>query len=119
MEFIHKVLDEELKKQESAVYLDDVLLYHEMQLKNRATNIRLLEQFDHWGLKLSWKKCQIETTKVDFLGFTFSKELHIPQDSKIKAIQEWETPTKLKELQSFLGFINFYQTFIPNHAEIT
>ena len=71
------------------------------------------------GTKLSWKKCQIETTKVDFLGFTFSKEQCIPQDSKIQAIQEWKVPTKLKELQSFLGFINFYRTFIPNLAEIT
>jgi len=28
---------------------------------------------------------------------------------KIKAVKEWKTPTKVKNVKSFLGFANFYQ----------
>ena len=29
-------------------------------------------------------------------------------------MKEWKTPTKIKEVESFLGFANFYQRFIQN-----
>jgi len=30
------------------------------------------------------------------------------ENNKIKAIKEWKTPTKIKEVESFLEFANFY-----------
>jgi len=38
------------------------------------------------------------------------------KNSKVKAIKEWKTPTKIKEVESFLGFANFYQQFIKNFS---
>ena len=35
---------------------------------------------------------------------------------KVKAIKEWKMPTKIKEVESFLGFVNFYQRFIQNFS---
>src|SRR5260370_10617111 len=32
---------------------------------------------------------------------------------------EWPTPTKVKEVQSFLGFVNFYRKFIHDISDIT
>jgi hypothetical protein len=37
---------------------------------------------------------------------------------KVRAIIEWETSTHLKELQTFLNFINFYRRFIKNFSRI-
>lgn len=37
---------------------------------------------------------------------------------KVKAILEWQTPWTCKQLQSFLGFPNFYSQFIPSIAKI-
>lgn len=37
---------------------------------------------------------------------------------KIAGIVEWPTPTKKKELQSFLGFTNFYRKFIKNYSKV-
>jgi hypothetical protein len=37
---------------------------------------------------------------------------------KIKAIQEWPKPHKVKDIQSFLGFANFYWQFIPKYSDI-
>ena len=30
------------------------------------------------------------------------------EQGKIKAVKEWKTPTKVKDVESFLGFANFY-----------
>ena len=39
-------------------------------------------------------------------------------DDKIKIIQDWPEPKKVKDIQSFLGFANFYCQFIFNYLDI-
>ena len=39
-------------------------------------------------------------------------------DDKIKIIQDWLEPKKVKDIQSFLGFTNFYHWFICNYLDI-
>jgi len=41
------------------------------------------------------------------------------EQEKIKAVKEWKTPTKVKDMESFLGFANFYRRFIQNFSHIT
>ena len=38
---------------------------------------------------------------------------------KVKSVLEWPEPCKIKDIQSFLGFANFYRHFIPNYSKIT
>lgn len=37
---------------------------------------------------------------------------------KIKANENWEAPTSVKGVRGFLGFANFYRSFIHNFADI-
>jgi hypothetical protein len=37
---------------------------------------------------------------------------------KIQAVQEWPTPTTVKQVQSFLGFANFVRRFVANFSQI-
>ena len=39
-------------------------------------------------------------------------------ESKIQAILDWPEPRKVKDVQSFLGFANFYRRFIHNYSDI-
>jgi len=39
--------------------------------------------------------------------------------SKVQVIQDWSTPCHLKDVQAFLGFVNFYRRFIHNYSKIT
>jgi len=38
------------------------------------------------------------------------------EQEKIKAVKEWKTLTKVKDVESFLGFANFYRQFIQNFS---
>jgi len=38
------------------------------------------------------------------------------KQEKIKAVKEWRIPTRVKDVESFLGFANFYQWFIHNFS---
>ena len=40
------------------------------------------------------------------------------EQEKIKAVKEWKTPIKVKDVESFLGFVNFYWRFIQNFSHI-
>ena len=39
-------------------------------------------------------------------------------DNKVKIIQNWPELKKVKDIQSFLGFANFYHQFIFNYLDI-
>ena len=41
------------------------------------------------------------------------------ENNKVKAVKEWKTSTKIKEVKSFLRFTNFYQRFIQNFSYTT
>jgi hypothetical protein len=38
--------------------------------------------------------------------------------AKVKAITDWPIPKNLKQVQSFLGFCNFYRRFIHDYSKI-
>src|SRR5258708_1001530 len=38
---------------------------------------------------------------------------------KVQGVTDWPQPMKVKDIQSFIGFVNFYQRFIWNFSEIT
>jgi len=38
------------------------------------------------------------------------------ENDKVKAVKEWKILTKIKEVESFLWFMNFYRCFIKNFS---
>jgi len=50
--------------------------------------------------------------EIPILGVIMEKEQVKMEQEKIKAIKEWKTLTKVKDMESFLGFANFYWRFI-------
>ena len=46
--------------------------------------------------------------EIPILGMVVEKEQVKMEQKKIKVVKEWKTPTKVKNVESFLGFTNFY-----------
>jgi len=54
--------------------------------------------------------------EIPILGVVVGKGQVKMEQEKIKAVKEWKTPTRIKDIKSFLGFANFYQQFIHNFS---
>ena len=100
------------------VYLDDVLIYSDSQPEHLDHVKQVLERLRRFGLYASLKKCDFFTTKVKFLGFMVSTNGVAMDQRRVAAIQEWPKPKSYREVQVFLGFINFYWRFIHHYSQI-
>ena len=70
------------------------------------------------GLYAKAEKCKFHSELVEYLGYTLSLSSLTMSDDKVKIIQDWLEPKKVKNIQSFLGFTNFYCWFIFNYLDI-
>ena len=101
------------------IYLDDILIYsdnlvdHKKHVKEVLSRLR-----DNW-LYASPTKCIFHQDKIEFLGFVLGSDSLRMDESKIQTIQDWSTLCQVKDIQSFLGFVNFFWHFINNYAKIT
>ncbi|GJP79186.1 hypothetical protein CLOP_g9440 [Closterium sp. NIES-67] len=101
------------------VYLDDILIYNtirEAHLRDLEAVFALLQQH---RLITKGSKCEFMKQELEFLGHVISIDGVKIDPKKIATIQDWKPPANLRELQSFLGFVNYVRRFIPNMAGVT
>ena len=78
----------------------------------------LLQQLENYNLKARISKCLFGLTSIDFLGHTVSGIGIRPSSEKIQALKDLPYPITAKQLQSQLGFYNYFSRFIPNYAKL-
>src|ERR1700730_6583293 len=100
------------------VYLDDILIYSEDPKQHVEHIQEVLQRLQENGLFLNLAKCEFHTETVEYLRFVLSPTGLSMDMAKVKAIQEWPTPQKVKDIQSFLGFANFYHRFVHGYSDI-
>ena len=64
------------------------------------------------------EKCYFDKEEIDFLGLIITEKGIRMDPNKVKAVTTWPTPMTKRELQQFLGFVNFYQRFVKGFAKI-
>jgi len=80
--------------------------------------IRFLKITEKHNLCFKWSKYDFNMEEILILEVVVSKgQVQMEQD-KIKVVKKWKVPTKIKEVESFLGFANFYWRFIQNFSHI-
>src|SRR5882762_11177990 len=94
------------------VYLDDILIYTETVEEHRAVTRRVLELLQKHKLFLKPDKCEFEKTRVEYLGVVILHNSVEMDPVKVAGVADWPTPENKKEVQSFLGFVNFYRRFV-------
>jgi hypothetical protein len=103
------------------VYLDDILIYtHSTDLAIHWRAVcAVLSSLRQADLYVNLKKCTFASKEVHFLGFIVTRRGIRADPARVDTITQWPVPTSIKELQSFLGFANFYRRFIANYAAET
>ncbi|KJZ76224.1 hypothetical protein HIM_04306 [Hirsutella minnesotensis 3608] len=113
---LHDLLDEFC-----SAYMDDVIIYSDGDYLDHMTKVRtVMERLRNAGLKLDLEKCAFAVKEVKYLGFIIKAGEGVTVDpEKIEAIRDWEAPTTVTGVRSFLGFANFYREFIENFAAVS
>ena len=100
------------------IYLDDILIYLNNMSKHHWHIKEVLKHLRKAGLYAKAEKYEFHSESVEYLGYILSPSGLTMSDDKIKIIQDWPEPKKVKDIQSFLGFANFYHWFIFNYSDI-
>jgi len=100
------------------IYLDDILIYSNNMSEHHRHVSEVLKCLRKAGLYAKAEKCKFHSESVEYLGYILSPSGLTMSDDKIKIIQDWPEPKKVKDIQSFLGFANFYCRFIFNYSDI-
>ena len=70
-------------------------------------------------MTLNLKKCEVLKTSVLYLGYVVSSECLKANPKKVEIVKNHPTPKDKKQLQSFLGMINYYRRFIRDVARLS
>jgi len=100
------------------IYLDDILIYSNNMSEHHQHVKEVLKCLHKAGLYAKAEKCEFHSEPVEYLGYILSPSGLTMSDDKIKIIQDWLEPKKVKDIQFFLGFANFYCQFIFNYLDI-
>jgi len=100
------------------VYMDDFLIYAKTEEKHDQRVKEVLRRLQENRLAVSPDKCVWKTQEVEFLGYVIGQDGIKMAKGKVEAVLEWKTPASLTEVQSFLGFANFYRRFIKDYSRV-
>ena len=102
------------------IITDDIMVigYQEDEWNHDKAFTQLLETAKKNNIKLNFDKIQYKQNDVEFLGKTYTTQGHKPSDTKVKAITEMPQPMNLKDLQTFLGMVQYLSKFSSRVAEL-
>jgi len=100
------------------VYLNDILIYSEDMESHQQHVWEVLCRLQLHSLFAKLEKCEFHSDSVEYLSYQLSPDSLTMSPDKIQTISDWPEPQKVKDIQSFLGFTNFYCQFIFNYLDI-
>lgn len=95
-------------------YLDDIIIGGKNEHECRESLLEVLNRLNDHHVQINLKKCRFLVKSVSYLGHVLSHGEIRPNPEKVKAITNARAPRNVKELQSYLGLLNYYGKFIPN-----
>ena len=99
-------------------YLDDVIVLGQ-RFDEHLDNLRaVFERFRANNLKLKPRKCELFRRQLKFLGWNVGNSgIEVPAEN-IAAVLKRTCPMNVREVQSFLGYVNYHRSHIEKYAEL-
>ena len=123
--FLNDVWGNEILDIYVTAYVDDILIFSKTFQKHRKHVKTVLGRIQAASLQLDINKCEFEVQETKSLGLIIQAATSegrpgcVKMDpAKTHAIDTWESPKSTKDVQSFLGFANFYRRFIKDFAKL-
>ena len=91
-----------------ANYMDNFVIPARTIKELEERTVRFLKIVEKHNLCFKRSKCDFNMEEIPILGVIVGKRQIKIEQEKIKAVKEWKTLIKVKDVESFLGFANFY-----------
>ena len=103
-------------------HMDNIIIVHyksESRDQHLKTIEEVLKRLNERNIRINLQKSSFLKEVLESLGFTVTSEGLKPTESKLNAIQNAPRPTNIKQVEAYLGLLQFYHKFLPNLATIT
>ncbi|KAB0796868.1 hypothetical protein PPYR_10929 [Photinus pyralis] len=101
------------------VYFDDLIIAAEDEVTHDKIFSKVMDKASQYNVKFNYSKIQYKVGKVMYLGLIFNEQGVRPDSKQLEAIAKMPNPVNKKELQRFLGLVNYFHSFIPKLSELT
>ena len=98
---------------------DDILVAGRSKEEHDKNLKKCLETLEENGLTVNPAKCTLGATEVTFYGHVVTPKGIKPKMKTVEAVKRFKEPRSKKEVQSFLGLVNYVSSFIPNLSDET
>jgi len=99
-------------------YMDDILVYAKTEEEYDNLVREVLRRLQENKLAISPEKCVWKIHQVEFLGYVIGRDRIKTSEEKVEVVLGWKIPETLTEVQSILGFANFYRRFIQDYSRV-
>ncbi|KAL0391474.1 UNVERIFIED_CONTAM: Retrovirus-related Pol polyprotein from transposon [Sesamum latifolium] len=79
---------------------------------------QVLARLREYELYVKVSKCSFAQETISFLGHIMERGRIRMDPKKVQAIEEWQPPSDVHDLCSFLGVVNYYRRFVKSYSEI-
>lgn len=102
----------------SYAFMDEILVAGKDKIDHQRELFDVLDRIQDYGFRLRHEKCDIEKDEVKFVGHIISGGQVKPNPKLIQQAMDFMPPKNVKEVQSFLGLVNYYNKFIRNMSDL-
>ena len=100
------------------IYMDNITVYSRSDKDHIHHLEKKIMKCRKFGISLNPKKSNFALEEGKLLGHIISKDGIKINPDRVSAILKAGEPRSKKEIQSFLGQVNFLRRFVPSFAEI-
>ena len=101
-----------------AVFIDDVIVGTETEEGHDELVAEVIKRLEENDLYVKPEKCKWKVKEVGFLGMVIGPDGIRMEEVKVKGVLEWPIPKCVKDVQKFLGLVNYYRWFIEGFASV-
>ena len=115
---INDILRDLINTRDVAVFIDNMLVGIEDEEKHNKIVEEVLKRMEESDLYIKPEKCVWKVKEINFLGLVIEEEGVKMQEEKVAGVLEWPRSKTVKEVQKFLGLVNYYRQFVKDFAKL-